>query len=183
MAGGEVLASLTLETSDAHITVSQTGGSVAIAENGGRVSVIDVEKLLAGDEGSVVASTRLADGGSPPFGLAFSEDETILYTPAGLLSSELLALVVDDGLQVLWSIDADLDGEGPSSISRPVVYDDSVWIGMPFSAGGPTGSTEFGLVAIPTDLSEYAEWAVRCPPGASPRPNVRNTSGVHVRTP
>ena len=163
MASGEVLASRALETSDANIAVSQTGGYVAIAENGGRVSVIDVEKLLAGDERSVVASTRLANGGFPPFGLAFSEDETILYTPAGLLSSDLLALAVDDSLQVLWSIDADLDGEGPSAISRPVVYDGSVWIGMPFSPGGPTGSTEFGLVAIPTDLSEYADWASSLP--------------------
>ena len=162
MASGEVLASRDLESSDAHIGVSPSGGYVAIAENGGRVSVIDVAKFLAGDADAELASTRLTEGGPPPFGVAFSEDETMLYTPAGLLSSELLALAIDDGLAVRWSIDAELDGDG-ATISRPVVHDGHIWIGKSHSLVRAPDSTEFGLIGIPTDLSEYADWANSLP--------------------
>ena len=82
----------------------------------------------------------------------------MLYTPAGLLSSELLALAIDDGLAARWSIDAELDGDG-ATISRPVVHDGHIWIGK----DRVPGPTEFGLIGIPTDLSEYAEWASSLP--------------------
>ena len=161
MRSGEVLASRPLESSDAHLAVSPSGGYVAVAENGGRVSVIDVRRFLSGDVDADVASTRLAQGGAPPFGMAFDANETTLYTPAGLLSSELLALALDDDLQVRWVIDADFDGGGP--FSRPVVDDGHIWIGMSHSQLGMSSTTQFGLVGIPTDLSEYAEWASSLP--------------------
>ena len=94
--------------------------------------------------------------------MAFGDDGTILYTPAGFLTAELLALAIDDDLPVRWSIDV---SDVANTVSRPVVDDDRIWIGAasPFPLGGTAGSTQFGLIGIPTDLAEYADWSSTLP--------------------
>ena len=104
MSSGAEIASRPLRSPHHHLAVSPDGDRLATADGGGRLSVLDVEMLLGGAADAEIGSTELPSG-DLPFGMAFGDDGTILYTPAGFLTAELLALAIDDDLSVRWSID------------------------------------------------------------------------------
>ena len=158
-ATGEELASQPLRSGAfGGATVSPSGEFVAVFENGADdvgafVYVFDVAALLDGEE-ALVAETELA-GGVTPFGVAFSEDESTLYVPDGpLFGGEVLALAVDDGLEIRWSL---VPGEVSTT---PFVDDGLLWFPRQTST---SGIPRFEMVGVPSDVGEFAEWAATLP--------------------
>ncbi len=159
-ATGEELASRPLRSGAyGGVTVSPSGSMIAVFEDGADdvgawVYLFDVIALLAGED-ALVAETELA-GGTAPLGVAFSEDESTLYVPDGeILGGGLLALAVDDGLEIRWSIDTG------GVLVEPVIADGLLW--FPSQTPDENGVPRFDLVGIPTDVGEYAAWAAKVP--------------------
>jgi WD40 repeat protein len=162
-ATGELLASRPLRSANAHLAASADGALLATADDRGGVSVLDVDAFLTGSRGPEVASTTLA-AGTLPFGMAFSVDDGTLYTPAGFISPELLALDVDDGLALEWVLDTDLNESGTFPASQPTVDDGLIWFAAAATRSDQANRIlEFGLVGIPTDLETYLAWARAIP--------------------
>ena len=158
-ATGEEIASRPLRSGIGNAVVSPLGSFVAVAEqgaddDGAGITVFDVAALLEGRD-AVVAETELASG-SNPSGIAFSEDESTLFVPEELLGGGLLAMAVDEGLEIRWSLDTG------GVVSGLVVVDGLLWFPKPAVADAD-GVLRFDLVGIPVDLAEYTAWAAKIP--------------------
>jgi WD40 repeat protein len=141
------------------VTMSPSGSVIAVYENGAGdvgafVYVFDVAALLSGDD-AVITETELP-GGVTPLDVAFSEDESTLFVPDGdFFGGEVLALAIDDGLEIRWSLDV-----GDVNVA-PVVDDGLLW--FPWGEPDSDGALRFDFVGIPSDLAEYTEWAATLP--------------------
>ena len=151
---GEEISRRRLSGRYTQLVVSPDQELLATADVEGHITVIDVERFLAGDPDAEVGSTDLT-ARELVFGMAFNADGSQLLLPSGFLSSELLAYSVEPDMSVLWSIDIGLP------VSAPQVRDGHVWLagGDRSPAATAAGARSFGLMGIPLDLGEFVSWA------------------------